>query len=653
MLNPCTTCSLTCHRKCLLDWFNTIPSDKLHLIHARKVATIAQMRSLTRDHLGDIGIGSPPLNNQTTNIRIDISAQGLENWISSFTGGRASADSPAVEQEQQQQQQQPVPNNDGNGDGEGEGEGNNVESVQTGDDTNTSHQSPLNFDDNSVYILVSCPQCKKDIIFIMRRSQLLTLQSSIKGCITNMVKYGGIFLGITSAVTGVVSMGYIGLTTAGLKMMDNIVPGPMLVRMLTKKALLGSQNSYTSLSRILFGKSASYAVDNLETALVQGLIDPLKFSRIPMLPIVMYRMRTSSIFGLFIGTKADDIINAVVTEFMITGYISSLADHSLIRAISRNIRTSMAEMLKGSFKWSLLNPLRKINLLTANSIISLIVPLRWGYDLLYRLTFNRAYFNLTMKSRPRAIANSLSVSEIDHLEHLNAQLNEIQQRHAIKFQKICKKVDAKPSVNIPVVSSFYKLILKRVLYYKALSRHWWPYLALVVKSQLKFTLACLKFDYSATLSHPSAIIRGLTTIAWPVAASKIGFWVLPMLSKRSSDFNGLPTDTKVLISNILSLVVVALAKEALNLYMTRKKVGQMRHIKPLHLSKDDTQITKTLLDAARSFTSNANASDEIFNYLSEDEMSSSTEIEHMAHLRSNSDPMIDTQSRDFPGNYPA
>lgn len=82
---------------------------------------------------------------------------------------------------------------------------------------------------------------------------------------------------------GILSMGYIGLTTCGIKMMDCIVPSPILIRILTKKSSLHTHSSYQMLSKILFGDSgngSSYPVDNLEQGLIQGLIDPFKFLRI-------------------------------------------------------------------------------------------------------------------------------------------------------------------------------------------------------------------------------------------------------------------------------------------------------------------------------------------------------------------------------------
>ena len=39
LISPCSTCSIITHRKCLLDWFNSVPADKLHIIRAHRQST--------------------------------------------------------------------------------------------------------------------------------------------------------------------------------------------------------------------------------------------------------------------------------------------------------------------------------------------------------------------------------------------------------------------------------------------------------------------------------------------------------------------------------------------------------------------------------------------------------------------------------------
>ncbi|KAI5969871.1 hypothetical protein CANMA_001070 [Candida margitis] len=566
MLKPCSTCSLVCHRKCLLDWFNTISPDKLRVIHANAAsANMSLIRRMNQEHAGDMGIGQGAIANRT--IRIDLTASALESWFNNITTNFAANDEST----------------------DGDENGGLVEDNDEQDllhehviERTSSHgeDSFTNSSRDIVYILAPCPQCKKWIMFSMKRSLLLTIHSTLKSAVTRVIKYGTIFLGVTSALTGVVSMGYIGLTSVGLKMMDNIIPAPLLVRMLTRKSLLKSQSTYSSLSKILFGNSSAYAVDNLEQALVQGLIDPLKFSRIPVLPLVMYRARSSSIFRLIFGRRDEEYPSALITEFMISAYISSIGDHSLVRAIYRNVKSDIINGLQHGFNFKT-NPLRNIDFLSTNNIISILVPLRWIYDLLYRLSFNRAYFNLTMQSRPRAIANSLSEAEIDELEALNSQLNDFTTKHRKVYQQIDKQIDAKSSLNIPVISSWLKFAYKQIIYLHALRKSWLQHFRLKLISNVKFTWACLRYDYSTPLASNGAIIKSLTTIFWPYVASKVALLVVPLLNKNFTAYDKLHIDKKLLVANIVGLVIVAIGKELPSLYMTSKKVQQMSHIESI------------------------------------------------------------------------
>lgn len=564
MLKPCSTCSLVCHRRCLLDWLETIPPDKLRVIHASaNPANVSLLTRMNREHAGDIGIGQAQTANTT--IRIDITALALESWFNNITNfatndnetDEDSENDSFVADDEQDLSHEHMVHRSGRG--------------------SHSENSSTNTSESIVYILAPCPQCKKWIMFSMKRSLLLTIHSALKSAVTRLVRYGTIFLGITSALTGIVSMGYIGLTSVGLKMMDNIIPAPLLIRLLTRKSLLKSQSTYSSLSRILFGNSASYAVDNLEQALVQGLIDPLKFSRIPVLPLVMYRARSSSIFKLIFGRRDEEFPSALITEFMISAYISSIGDHSLVRAIYRNVKSDFINGLQHGLNFTV-NPLRDIDLLSTNNIISMLAPLRWTYDLAYRLSFNRAYFNLTMESRPRAIANSLSEAEIDQLENLNNQLNDFTTEHRKIYHNIDKRIEASTSSNIPVLSTLVKFAHKQVLYLHALRKSWLKYTKLKLISNVKFTWACLRFDYSTPLASNGAIIKSLTTIFWPYLASKLGLFIAPLLSKHFIVYDKLHVDKKILIANIVGLVLVAIGKEIPLLYMAKKKVQQMSKI---------------------------------------------------------------------------
>ncbi|RCK57817.1 hypothetical protein Cantr_06104 [Candida viswanathii] len=576
LISPCSTCSIASHRKCLLDWFNSVPSDKLQIIYAHRKSSST---SIARNHArrgGDgngnnnhdeLGVGAPPAN-QETNININFSTRALGQFLASVTNSAVVADQLDAEINHRR---------------------NSIPGHYPESSSPSSADSPESFESREyiAYILVPCPQCKQDIVFSMNRSSLLALQSSTKSLITRGVQYGGVFLGITSAMTGILSMGYIGLTTCGIKMMDCIVPSPILIKILTKKSSLHTHSSYQTLNKILFGESGAgiFPVDNLEQGLMQGLIDPFKFLRIPVLPIVMYRSRTSSIFQCFFGKEK---LNSWITEAMIFSYISSMSDHMLVRVLAKNFIEGVKQATKNPWSFSILNLIKGIDWTNSRNIISLLVPIRWLYDLFYRLTFNREYFNMTMRIRPRAIANSLSSEEVDDLEDLNNQFHELTKKHIRTYKAISKKIDNSNTFKIPFIATIYK----KLLYFMKIKSTSFKYLKLKLLINLKYTLACLKHDYSHTFSHQSIIIKSITTILWPFLSSKLShILILPILSSTSwLKFNELSTDKKVLIGNIVGLVAVSIVKELCNMYLVKLKVNQMANIQALNLQ--DSQIIK-------------------------------------------------------------
>lgn len=193
LVHPCSTCSLTAHRKCLLDWFNSLSSDKLQVVNALTLTEGSVRRPHSHSHDESIGVGQPQ---HETRIHINISSQQLNNWITNIAASLSG----------------------------------NV----TAENLSSNSDSQYSSNGFVVLLLAPCPQCKDDIVFSMRRSSFLTFTTATRTLITRSITYGGLFIGITSAVTGVVSMGYIGLTSLGLKMMDSLIPTPILLKMLTK-----------------------------------------------------------------------------------------------------------------------------------------------------------------------------------------------------------------------------------------------------------------------------------------------------------------------------------------------------------------------------------------------------------------------------------
>ncbi|CUM66972.1 uncharacterized protein PRCAT00004659001 [Priceomyces carsonii] len=545
LIHPCSTCSLVAHKKCLLDWFNSLPSDKLHIVDSQSLDGVESIRRPRSDNGNDNTDLDQAANE--TRIHINISAHLLNNLIASLTTGIGSNTTP-------------IPSSSRHGD-----ESDNLRSIVT-------------------FFLAPCPQCKEDIVFSMRSSTSLAFNSAVKNLLARSIQYGGLFLGFTSAITGIVSMGYIGLTTCGLKMMDCLIPGPLLVKMLTRKSGRYSPSNYSTLSQILLGNVNSYSIDNLEQALLKGLIDPLKFSRIPVLPLVLYRMRSSSITSCIFGSSKDTVLNNWLTEFMISGYISSLGNHELLKGVFKNFRFIIRRILQDPKSINQGFPLlENIDLLRANNIISMLVPIRWAYDLLSRLILNRTHFKIVMKIRPREIANSVSPNELDCMEDLGAQLGTLELEYRALKLAVYRKIESqyKSTHSLPLITSIHKLLTKGFLLSRiCIGRNYlYSFLKLKLLLWLHETKACLKKDYSSSLMSNSITIRALTTVLWPFVSSKVGSITLDLALKYSGLFNSVPKEKVTLLCNAISLVAVVLAKDIFNLYLCDRKAKQLSQMR--------------------------------------------------------------------------
>ncbi|RLV94890.1 hypothetical protein JA1_001372 [Spathaspora sp. JA1] len=552
LVHPCRTCSIVTHRKCLLDWFNSIPVDELVVASGRRVAEENNMNLNSNSTLlNEISVGGSgsDITSSDGSFQFTINAQ-LPRWLylnnTTIDEGELVTEASLTTTNQ-------IPGGFPTMDDEESEENTTLEEVVTATTTSNS-PPPVSHIANSagsssdmVFIIVPCPQCKQQIIFVMRRSRFITFQNSARLYIKRLVQYGGVFLIITSALTGVLSLGYVGLTTCGLKMMDWMVPGSVVVQMLTKtnKKSRLSNDITSSLKKLLFGEqsSSSYAIDNLETALVNGLIDPFKFARIPTLPIVLYQMRSSSIVDCFFGK---DKWSSIYEELMFVGYFSNLGDNELLKGVIGNVLGNLQNPFKPRSLFS------GINLFKINNLISLIIPVRWTYDLLYRLTFNRMYFNLAMKVQPREIANHLSQQESERLELINSDINELKLRVHTTNDSI-----------LSLLYNKFQLLKSK------------NYIQLKIMSNYYKTIACLKYDYSNTLSHKSKTIKSITTIIWPYLSSKIGKLLLKLLTNQTSAKN-------IIITNIIGMIIVAVIKEVVNLWIGKIKANQRSQIETIN-----------------------------------------------------------------------
>ncbi|ODV79363.1 uncharacterized protein CANTADRAFT_51731 [Suhomyces tanzawaensis NRRL Y-17324] len=535
---PCSTCSIQSHRKCLLDWFNALPLDKLQVIDPQAVhETLTSRRNALSTNLADN-------QDNTTQIYIDLSPGLVRDWISQNLW--SSSDNATGD----------------------------VEAVLVDFSGSRALNTPV------VFILAPCPQCKLDIVFSMKRSSLLAANTNTRQLLIRTIQFGGLFLGFTSAVTGVVSMGYIGLTSCGLKMMDCLIPGPLLVLMLTKRNVASSASStYNTLSQLLLGNVNNYAIDNLEQALYKGLIDPLKFSRIPLLPIMLYRMRGSSLSECLFGKSKELKVSNWVTEFLVNGYISSLGNHELARIVLANGQRIVTDFTRDPT--SVLQGVdlfRGVNWWKTPNMISMVIPIRWAYDLFSRLVINKAHFDLTLSIRPREITNSLPPGDVEVLEELNDKLKELERR--IQHERIEVRKHLKIS---PGSHSLYLHLKKRVLLLQTIltSNIPFSYVRLTLANWWYKLKACLVNDYSQTLLTQSTMIRCVTTLIWPYLSSKLGTVVFHTVLGRMVPVPNVPHEKLVLLSNIIGLVGVVFVKDLANLYLSYKRANQLSNMRIL------------------------------------------------------------------------
>lgn len=485
LIHPCNTCSFVAHKKCLLDWFNSLPSDKLRVIDSKSLKTVL-IEELSSNHTRNSLIEMSNIasdEGMSSAIHINLSPGSISEWLDRL-----------------------MP---------------------------TSKVSSGAY----LFLVAPCPQCKKEIVFSMKRSPLLALNSSIRTILSTGLQYSGIVLTVSSAITGIVSMGYIGLTSCGLKIIGNLVPQQLLIKLLTRNKSILTPVNYTSLFKDNY-------LENLENALSTGVIDPFKFSRIPILPIMMYRMRHSSIIGNWFNKD----LSKWFLELVISLYFSSLGNNQLALSVYENLVSNVTSIFRNPFQfYKYLNLFKSIDFKDVNNLVGLVVPMRWIYDLIYRVTINQLNFNLAMKIRPRSIANNFK--DYEELEICNADLNDLSRKLVNDEQPIRQKSD---------------LLIKLIR-----TKLW------VLNLKLR---ACLRFDYSTVFSLDSFTIKILTTMIWPFMSSKVGEYIFKFLKLKGGDSDRL-------FCNLIGLAIVVVAKDLGNFFLNYIKVKQMSKLEIINVER--------------------------------------------------------------------
>lgn len=511
LFRPCSTCSLVAHRKCLLDWFNSIPPSKLTRSHGnvfdadnveRSTYTASPATSVTEDPDEDT-------DNEPNIINVTFQSP----WMSSVGLFVRDPD---------------------------------------------YHVHAALADSRSVFLLTSCPQCKSKITFCMKRLAFLGFNSLVRASVSDLVQYSGVFIGISGAATGIVTMGYVGLARCGINMLDALMPSSLLFPLLSKK------KSIVGASSLIFPSP-----EKLDRAL--NLVDQLKFQHIPLLPVMLYRMRHLLIFSCFFNNTARTALSNWGGEFLICNYLSSLGNHVFVKNIYLNLKLYFWQILKSptaAKSYRLGQIIKNINWWDPNVMVGALIPARWIYDLIFRFTFNRLHFNLTAKIRPRDIANSLSKDALYRLETLEGDLGATH----FQFRKRAKMADKtvytfKPLQFLSSKFKFLGLLLKDDLVFRYLRL---KLLVFVYKSD-----ACLRRDFSTSLLYNLAIVTSVTTIIWPFLASDFGKLIYRLVLLKILALDSVDKDKVIFLSNLLGLFGVAIVKDVYNLIMAWRKARQL------------------------------------------------------------------------------
>lgn len=516
LIMPCSTCSLVVHKMCLMEWFNSLPTSKV----TRTFRDEIPRRSSLADSRSDVGV-FPPVDD-------DLDDPGMFNFNSRW--GRL------------------------------------LVTWGTESYVYTPSQDMVGLGDNSsVMLAADCPQCKNKIVFKMSHSSLLALNTLVRSSIKDMVLYLGVFMGVSGAAIGIVTVGYAGLTRCGVNMLEVMVPESILISLLRRKPQSGPA---TTLS------AAVPLADRMDWDV--NVLSHFRFQLVPLLPLVLFRMRFSSIFGCIFNSSALSLLTDAFNEFLVCQYVSSLGNHTLAKGLYANLRHCLASVWKsrsmGALGWAGLT--KNISWWDPNVMIGSMIPARWIYDLLFRLTINKRHFDLSMAVRPRSIANSLSESELAKYELIESKLGRLhfELRDKVRKAKRNSPVATSPS---PMINAIRHKLLELLIILK--EDFAWRWLKLKLQAWLFKLIACLKNDYSTSLLTKLRVVTGVTTFLWPFLAADVGRIMLAVL-QRSSWFLHVPRPKLILFANLVGMFGVTIIKDLFNLYLSAHKANTLSNM---------------------------------------------------------------------------
>lgn len=465
---PCGTCSFIAHRKCLLDWFNSVPASKI-------------TRTYVDGH-------TPPSDS--------LNVSFLSRWLG-VQGFYTSVDPPQL-----------VP------------------------------------DAMAVILLTPCPQCKQPVMFRTRPLPAVAAAAFARAAVVDLVQYTGALMGVTGAASGIVTVVYVGLARCGAAMLDALVPpallGPLLLR------------TPAPFSLVRWAAAAAPQWDQYKQHLIV------------LFPVALYRARSHPVVA-----DRSDTVTSLLLEAWVCNYLLALGGHRLARALWAGAR--QAAERTGQNPWRALHYfgpaqlLAKIDWWDPHHMVAAMIPARWLYAAVHRVTFNRWYFDLTLAARPRDIANTLSEHEAEALLDCSAA-------HSEARQKVARRWHTRSSGGAAAMRVVRDLVRDGLL---------WAVAASYAKLQCRKLWACVRHDYSNGFFLGLALVCAVTTVAWPFVAADVGRLVYRLVLSRL--MHNVPKDRLVLLLNLVAMVAVAVAKELVGCYLSAEKARQIADMAVVYL----------------------------------------------------------------------
>ncbi|ODQ78635.1 hypothetical protein BABINDRAFT_167838 [Babjeviella inositovora NRRL Y-12698] len=391
------------------------------------------------------------------------------------------------------------------------------------------------------YVIEShCPQCKEPIFLATKASSFLLAQEALGLLVKQAVRLSLFGTFGASVLTGLGLFAFGFLTASGYRIMDSLAPPSVQLKLLGVSAL---------------------GVRTLSKAIEKNLVPMRKIFLVTTLPLYVLSLRSYDSGGMGL------------TQLLREAYPFFYFD-------SAN---------------EILNALVRVNSGDPRNMLLQITIIRRLYDLLFKMTFNRLYYRWVRSVKPCFLADRFDPETLVEMERESEREQEIyQEQEALRIKT--PSSEKKSGVVAMLMSVIRALNVfkdgpgaeKRMI-----RRH----------RRRREIQACWKTDFSGTFSIflSQYLTFFTTTIVWPVVGQYLGTKVLSKLAyaRELSNRFAVTPDDALWVRNLVGCCVVVVAKDVYNLYVSWKKVKQLRDIEiaqpgsPLYLNCIAQEYTTT------------------------------------------------------------